>query len=72
MGFDTQGRAEILRIPGVVDLVTAWDNELASDLRAFSMLHVLEHMANPTSCSRMLTKVLLPADYSSCRCRMFG
>jgi len=49
MEFDTQGRVEILRIPGVVDLVTSWDNELASNLRVVSMIHVLEHIENPTT-----------------------
>jgi SAM-dependent methyltransferase len=49
MEFDTQGRAEIIRIPGVIDLVTSWDNEVVSDLGVVSMIHVLEHMENPTN-----------------------
>ena len=49
MEFDAQRRADILRIPGVVDLVTSWDNELASNLRVVSMIHVLEHMESPTT-----------------------
>ncbi len=49
MEFDTQGRAEIMRIPGVVDLVTSWDNELVCDLGIISMIHVLEHIENPAT-----------------------
>ena len=49
MEFDTRGKAEIMRIPGVVDLVTAWDDELVCELGIFSMIHVLEHIENPTT-----------------------
>jgi len=49
MEFDTQGRDKIICIPGVVDLVTSWDDELVYDLGVISMIHVLEHMENPAT-----------------------
>lgn len=60
MEFDDHVRDEIIGIPGVLDLVTSWDSDLASGLGVVSMIHVLEHIEDPRALLKTVREQLMP------------
>ena len=47
MEFDDHQQESVMSIPGVLGLVTNWDDSLLNNMAIVSLIHVLEHMENP-------------------------